>query len=281
MTDFIGDRFDKAEITNAEKVEVAGTPQRQVKVAAIKRTAGTTTHTRTTSRPIASPKPVIPPKKSGSGLGLVMGVAGIGAAAYFGYPYLEKMNEAQKTALERNVAQVPAQSQPVGVSGKSGQLKIRMFPDGDYAKTRVLINSQAYDLEKGVGEIPVGEPLSMVVERQGFVTYRKEFTVQEGELNAQREASLDVKLEPMVYGLLSLSTRPSMADVTIVNLDHSSSEKAKPIVFKTPINQEKLQAGNYRIMIQNELLGVEKSINVTIKEGSEMVMTDIQLELKK
>jgi serine/threonine protein kinase len=282
MTDFIGDRFNKAEITNAEKLEVAVQPPRQMKVAASKPVASHPgQNTRTSTRTIAKPKPVELPRKSGSALGKVIGVAGLGAVAYFGNQYYTNKISGEVQQLERKVAQTQGQNQISNPNQKSAQLKIRIFPDGDFARTRVLINSQPFDLEKGVSEVPVGEPLSLVVERQGFVTYRKEFTLQEGELNSQRESSLDVKLEPMVYGLFSLSTRPSMADVTIINLDRASSDHSKPMIFKTPISQEKLQAGNYRLIIQNELLGVEKTLNVTIRNGKEVVMTDVQLELKK
>lgn len=282
MTDFIGDRFNKAEITNAEKLEMAVNPPKQMKVAVVK-PAGVSPvqNTRTTTRAIPKPRPVEIPKKSGSSLGKFIGVAGLGAAAYFGNQYFNDKILGDVQQLERKIAQTQGQNQAGNTNRNSAQLKIRIFPDGDFARTRVLINSQPYDLEKGFAEAPVGEPLSLVVERQGFVTYRKEFTIQEGELNAQRESSLDIKLEPMVYGLFSLSTRPSMADVTIVNLDHATSEKSKPIIFKTPISQEKLQSGNYRVIIQNELLGVEKTLNITIKDGKEVVMTDVQLELKK
>ncbi len=161
------------------------------------------------------------------------------------------------------------------------QLKLQVFPDGDFARTKVTVNSQSFSLEKGFAEIPVGEPLSLVIERPGFVTYRKEFTVQDSDLNESKESLMDVKLEPMVYGILSISTRPSVADVTIVNIDRQPAEATKPIIFKTPLAQEKLQAGNYRITVKNELLGVEKVMTVEIKEGKETVLTDVQLEMPK
>ena len=278
MTQFISDRFNKNELTNADKLEMTmapstprySQPQRQMKVAPPNQKGVGT-------RSIAVPKPVEPQKEAGfSGFfKLVVGMAGISAAAFFGYQQFQKQTEAPSQKL----AQVAQPTVPVS-SGKSAQLKLHVFPDGDFASTKVTVNSQQFSLEKGFTDVPVGEPLSLVVERPGFVTYRKEFTLQESELNAAKELALEVKLEPMIYGILSISSRPSVADVTIVNIGRQPAEASKPIAFKTPINQEKLQAGNYRITVKNEELGVEKVMTVEIKEGKETVLTDVQLEMK-
>lgn len=278
MTQFIGDKFNKSEITNADKLEVAGNPQtqpqRQLKVSSSANAANRPSHTRNFTKSVTTPKPVEVPKESAGGLfKMIAGVAGVGAVAFFGYQQFQKPPVAP--------TQVASQAQPATTSsGKVAQLKLHVFPDGDFARTKVTINSQQFSLEKGSAEIPVGEPLSLVVERPGFVTYRKEFTVQETELNEAKESAVEVKLEPMVYGILSISSRPSVADVTIVNIDRQPAETSTPIVFKTPINQEKLQAGNYRITVKNDLLGVEKVMTVEVKEGKETVLTDVQLEMK-
>jgi serine/threonine protein kinase len=277
MTQFIGDKFNKSEITNADKLEVANSPQpqRQLKVAS-SHTAQRASQARNLTRSVTVPKPVEAPKDSNAGglFKLIAGVAGIGVVAFFGYQQYQKKPEVSSAVSTQS-------AQPMNNHhGKMAQLKLQVFPDGDFARTKVTINSQQYSLEKGFAEIPVGEPLSLVVERPGFVTYRKEFTVQDTELNEARESAVEVKLEPMVYGILSISSRPSVADVTIVNIDRQPAETSAPIVFKTPINQEKLQAGNYRIMVKNELLGVEKVMTVEIKEGKETVLTDVQLEMK-
>lgn len=281
MTQFIGDKFNKSELNSADKLEVAVSPaavnpQRQMKVSAATRNR-TATNIRAGTRSVAMPKPVEAPKESGGLFKLVVGAAGVGAAAYFGYQHFQKPVEPVQNAA---VSQ-PAQPTTPVASGKTAQLKFHVFPDGDFARTKVTLNSQVIGLEKGFADIQLGEPLALVIERPGFVTYRKEFTVQENELNEAKEASLDVKLEPMVYGVLSISSRPAVADVTIVNIDRQPAEASKPIIFKTPINQEKLQAGNYRITIKNELLGVEKVMTVEVKEGKEVVLTDVQLEMKQ
>ena len=280
MTQFIGDKFNKSELSSAEKLDIAGSPirQRQMKVASTGYGSNTSSRTRAGTKSIAVPKPVESSQQSSiSGyIKIIFGAACLGAAGYFGFLEFEK----QQAPPVQSVVQQPAQPTVPVSSGKVAQLKVHVFPDGDFARTKVTVNSQNYNLEKGSTEVPVAEPLSIVVERTGFITFRKEFTIQESELNSFKESSLDVKLEPMVYGILSISTKPSVADVTIVNIDRQPAEAPKPIVFKTPLNQEKLQAGHYRITVKNDLLGVEKVMNVEIKEGKETVLTDIQLGMK-
>lgn len=289
MTAFIGDKFNASDMTNADKLEMSAPqsqPQRQMKVASSNSTsvrpAASSGNTRQITRSVVTPKPVEVPKESAAGgiLKLAVGVAGIGAAAFYGYQHFQQKQATAVQATQQAASQAAQPSVPVS-TGKVAQLKLQVFPDGDFARTKVTVNSQSFSLEKGFAEIPVGEPLSLVIERPGFVTYRKEFTVQDSDLNESKESLMDVKLEPMVYGILSISTRPSVADVTIVNIDRQPAEATKPIIFKTPLAQEKLQAGNYRITVKNELLGVEKVMTVEIKEGKETVLTDVQLEMPK
>jgi serine/threonine-protein kinase len=289
MTQFIGDRFNKAELTNADKLDIAGAsaqqaqPQRQMKVASVSAPRTNPNHTRASgTRNIATPKPVESQNDSGSGgaLKMVVGLAVVGAVGFYGYQQMQSPR--QPASTQTTVAQTAPQTADAPyASGKTAQFKMHVFPDGDMARTKAMINGQPYSLEKGFSDVPVGEPVSLVIERPGFVTFRKEFTVQESDLNENKETTLDVKLEPMVYGILSISSRPSIADVTIVNIDRQPAETSKPIVFKTPINQEKLQSGNYRITIKNEVLNVEKVMTVEIKDGKETVLTDVQLEMKK
>jgi len=125
----------------------------------------------------------------------------------------------------------------------------------------------------------VGDPLELVVDRPGFVTYRKEFTVKDTDLVDGKDFNLDVKLEPMVYGTLTLSTVPDLADVTIVSLDQGASGNLqKSVILKTPIYREKLPVGHYRVIIRNDLLNVEKTFQIEVKQGDVIVKNGIPLE---
>ena len=128
---------------------------------------------------------------------------------------------------------------------KSARMRIRFFPDGNLSKTRASLNSTRVDLTEGVVPVTLGEPLEIVVDRPGFVTFRKEFTVKETDLVDGKEYLLDVKLEPMVYGTITISTVPDLADVTIVSLDQGSSGNPPQEVLHTRTPSPSTLATNF------------------------------------
>ena len=274
----LGNKFDKSQITGADRVELAPQPRNQMKVPA--RSASlpqnTASHLRA-AMSISRPTPVDVDTSSGGGfLKFLFFLAILGGGGYYGYSrYLvphSNVNETHSTE---------SQSAPVSQAstGKIAQLKLRLFPDGDISHTRVTVNSAPYDLATGTGPVSVGDLVAIVVERPGFVTFHKEFTIKASELIDDRDYNLDVKLEPMVYGTFTLSTQPEVADVTIINLDQGSSgESERPVVLKTPIYQEKLPVGHYKVIVKNELLNVEKVFQIEIKEGDRMVKNSLPLE---
>ena len=286
----MGDKFDRSQITDAVRIEVAGQPQRQMKVPVARPQPGApqqTTHQpvqrhqNTASMVIPKPIPVTDRQSSSGGgfLKVALSLGVVGFAGYYGYTnYYLKMSAP-------HAATTPTTTAPTRVAsgqGKQMPVRVRLFPDGNISKTRVTINSQIFDLEKGILDVPVGEPLEIIVDRPGFITYRKEFTLREDEVASSKEWSLDVKLEPMVYGTLSISTRPSVADVRIVNLDQGTRGLAQePVILKTPVYQEKLPAGHYNITVRNDLLSVEKTFQVEVQEGKEAVFSDLQLDTQK
>jgi hypothetical protein len=143
----------------------------------------------------------------------------------------------------------------------------------------VTVYISPFDLSKGSAPVPVGDLIALVIERPGFISFRKEFTIKEGEIAGGKDYNLDVKLEPMVYGTFTLSTQPEVADVTIINLDQGTRGGAqKPVVLKTPIYQEKLPVGHYKVLVRNEILNVEKVFQIEIREGDRMVKNSVPLE---
>jgi hypothetical protein len=86
---------------------------------------------------------------------------------------------------------------------------------------------------------------------------------------------MDVPLEPLAYGLLSLSSTPS-ADVTIREVGSSSG---KPWVMKTPVESLKVAVGTYQIRLVNDVLGMEKELTIKIEEGKS-VREDVRLDVR-
>jgi hypothetical protein len=184
--------------------------------------------------------------------------------------------------VDRKPDSVPIEDQTPTVQNpftSKANLRVKIFPDGDLSKTRISVNSAPFDPNKGFMKLNLDEPVELVIERPGFVTYRKEFTVKQADLSPTRDYIMDVKLDPMVYGTFTLSTQPEIADVSIVNLDQGTSgNSSKPLLLKTPVYQEKLPVGHYRVTVRNETLNVEKSFQIEIKEGDRLVKNGIALE---
>ena len=280
----LGDKFDKSQITSADRVEIARQPQNQMRVPS---GSNTRVHTQTgvrnvpagargTSTGIRRPVPVEPtPVSGGSGiLKLLGGAAMLAIVGFYAYENLGTVDRKPDSVATTE----PAQTAQNPFAGRAN-LRVRTFPDGDLSKTRITVNSAPFELAKGFMKINLDEPMEVVIERQGFVTFRKEFTVKQGDLNASRDYVLDVKLDPMVYGTFTLSTQPEIADVSIINLDQGTSgNSAKPLILKSPVYQEKLPVGHYRVTVRNETLNVEKSFQIEIKEGDRLVKNGIALE---
>jgi hypothetical protein len=287
----LGNKFEKSQITNADRLELTIEPGKQMKVPAARpggpasgrvvsgNGASGSASPQRTQTGFRNPVPV--EASSGSGGGFfkaVISLALLVGAGYFGFDQLQ--NQGALFSREPAAEALQTEGRPAKIAKvPNARLKLRLFPDGNFSSIRALLNSTRIDLSQGSTPVMVGEPLELVVERPGFVTFRKEFMVKETDLNDAKEFGLDIKLEPMVYGTFTLSTVPELADVSIVNLDQGSSGNAqKTVVLKTPVYQEKLPVGHYKVMVRNDLLGVEKSFQIEIKEGDRVVKNGVTLE---
>ncbi len=283
---YMGNKFDKSQITSADRVELAAQPQNQMKIPLAKKSQGmgpvapspmSTSGGRKTSTSISKPIPV--EESSGGGFAkFAVILALLGGGGYYAYTnnlltFPQKVEEKQ-TSTQTTSAPM---SNPVATA-RSAELKVRLFPDVDTAHTRITVNSVPFDFGKGFASVPIGDLITVVVDRPGFVSFRKEFTVKDNELVNGREFSLDIKLEPTVYGTFTLSTQPEVADVTIISLDQGSGTSQRPVILKTPIYQEKLPVGHYKVIVKNEILNVEKAFQIEIKEGDRLVKSSLPLE---
>ncbi len=291
----IGDKFEKQQIKEAEKIELTIDPGKQMKVPSRSAPAvpGATrappvslpdARSRNEGAPAGIPVPA-PVRDSGRFFHLViraMVVAGMIAASAWYLNSESSRKKAEESARARATGGSTAEtSLAIGAGVKPGtavQLRLRLIPDGDLSSVRATLNGTAIDLYRGMIDVIAEEPLELVVERPGFVTYRKQFSIKTSEIDSSGEHLLEVRLDPMEYGTFSLSTVPAIADVTITSLDPSAGGDSGKIELKAPVESQKLTAGRYRVMIRNDILGVEKSFLLEIRKGDHVIKNGEVLE---
>lgn len=144
-------------------------------------------------------------------------------------------------------------------------LRVNVIPVGGY--TEITLNGSVVDIS-GVTQAPLDTDLELLVERDGFKTYRKSFRINASDLGSAKEWSVDVVLEKAQFGFLSIKTTPS-ADAYI--LVDGVEEK-----ITTPFSRKQIPVGTYKIRLLNSLLGMEKIIEVQINEDQ---LTNIEERL--
>jgi serine/threonine-protein kinase len=154
------------------------------------------------------------------------------------------------------------------VPGKSILLRLNVTPGG--GAPLVTVNGKAVDMTNPSIVVQLDAPLELAADRMGYKPFRREFVLESHQMGGLKEWLMDVPLEPTRFGFLTVHTTPS-ADATIV-LD------GKPWTRKTPIENEKFPIGTYSIKLSNEVLGMEKTITVSIQEGK-AVTRDERLEI--
>lgn len=184
-------------------------------------------------------------------------------------------NQAASGSIARGVSAVgsgtfsPAPTLVGADSDKSILLKLNLVPNGGNSK--IILNGKTLDPKTPSARVPLDSPLDLSIERTGYRSLHREFVLDSSQVNGLKEWQTDVTLEPLHFGYLTIHTAPS-ADATI---------RMEDTVWmrKTPIENEKIPVGNYTIDLKNDVLGMEKVVSITIKEG-QTVNIDERLEIK-
>lgn len=152
---------------------------------------------------------------------------------------------------------------------KSIMLRINVTPAG--RSLVISVNGKSVDISNPVVPVPLDAPLELTVERPDYKPFKREFVLESKQVNGLKEWLMDVQMEPSKYGFLTIHTTPS-ADAMIM-IDGA------PWKRKTPIENEKLPVGSYSIHLVNDVLGMEKNVNISIQEGKSFNI-DERLEIK-
>jgi len=166
---------------------------------------------------------------------------------------------------ERSTASLNPVPQPRGLI----MLKLNLSPAGG----NLVVNLNGHSIDPHNPALSVAEdvPLELTVERAGYRSFRREFVIDSTQADSLSEWAVDVALEPLNFGYLTIHTTPS-ADVSLV-IDGT------PWVKHTPIEKEKLPVGIYLVKMKNEIVGLEKDMKIQIKDGG-LVNIDTRLEMR-
>ncbi len=109
-------------------------------------------------------------------------------------------------------------------------------------------------------QVPLDKSIELVAQRPGYKTLKRVFTIESPLVaGGLKEWKMDLQLEPIQFGFLTIDTVPSADAKAVID--------GKTWLKRTPFENEKLPVGTYTIHLVNELLGMEKSVSVTIQEG--------------
>lgn len=142
--------------------------------------------------------------------------------------------------------------------GASGTILLRLDVSPPGGSSRILLNGNPVDSLSAVASAPLDALLELVVEREGFRTYRHSFRIDSTQAAGKKEWPVEVRLEPAKFGYLSVKTTPSAE--AIINIDGREERIA------TPFSRHRIPVGSYSVKLVNTLLGMEKEISITIIE---------------
>lgn len=152
---------------------------------------------------------------------------------------------------------------------KDFPVRLNIIPPG--SKMTIALNGQPLNVDDPVLTVPLNTPLELIIKRDGYRDLNREFFVEAGQIKGMTEYVMEVQLDPLQSGYLSIHTTPSADAIILVD--------GKKWVKRTPFEREKVPVGTYTIRLVNELLGMEKSSTATIGEGK-VVSIDERLEIK-
>jgi eukaryotic-like serine/threonine-protein kinase len=210
---------------------------------------------------------------------LLLGVLAVAAVVYLGpsfglkipfagshptaQPPVQTQSQAEPQAPSQPIAPPPAQpaAQPVA---HIAMVKLNLSPSG--GPVSVSMNGQAVNPAAPI-QVPVGLALTVVIQKEGFKPLTKQVTISnEGDFQ------IDATLEPQQFGFLSLRSTPS-AKVQMKMNDLSWTAE-------TPLKEVKFPPGIYQIRLVNDLLGMEKTLSITILRDR-IIQRDVDLSVVK
>lgn len=204
------------------------------------------------------------------------------------FPQIQAMFSAPPVPPAESVAAgdgFPAVSPPKpdapGPAGREVALRIRISPPG---AARVTVNGALVNLETPVVKVRTDSPIEIVGIKDGYRTISRELALRADQLGAENEWSETLQFQPLQFGTVTIRTTPS-ADVILTPLrgqdrgTASAGAGGEVIRERTPLESRQIPTGVYSLKLVNEVLGMEKTLRITVEEGKALVI-DERLPIK-
>lgn len=171
-----------------------------------------------------------------------------------------------------------APANTAGVQGdrlvKTIALRLGSIPAIDPANATVTVNGKPVDFSKGPFVVNMDETVELVVERQGYKPVRREFVIDSRQVQGAREYAMDVALEPLKFGFVTIRTTPSSDAILSLRDGVRTPSSEKPLTLKTPFENQKIPIGTYQVRMVNEVLGLEKTVTISVQEGRSITLEE-------
>jgi serine/threonine-protein kinase len=212
--------------------------------------------------------------EDGNGMSTLVRWASLGAAAaatyFIGFPmYQEWRNQMLKPPFTQDpIALVPQASTTSKPQLSKGKILLKFRSEFPLQGSRITVNGQSVSVESQSIEVGLDTPLEISVEGPSLKPFNRTTSLTSKDYNGLRETEMDLPLEPVAYGYLTITTTPS-AQVTIRPVDprtRTPASEGRAWVMNTPIEGRKFPAGLYEMTFENKVLGMSKRVVVEVRD---------------
>lgn len=151
-------------------------------------------------------------------------------------------------------------------------VSLRFKFDSQSQGAEVFIQQQKVDPTVPI-LVPVNTSLEISAAKKNARSFSRNVFIDAEKLGGKKEWIEEISLEIIRYGKLTIHTRPSaIAEATI---------DGKKWVRQTPFENEDLPVGVYTIRIANDVLNLEKTVTVHVKEDRPTSLLEVKLEPRR
>jgi serine/threonine-protein kinase len=230
-------------------------------------------------------------------LAILLGASWVGPRFGFDVPLFSKLLGSVKsdripasekpTEPQEDPATKSAPNGEVKTASAPAKLRLNIFPEGVDGK--ISVNGKFLDAANPVSEVPMDEPLELLVQRPGFESFRSEFKIDSRSLGETGEYVKQISLVPEQRGPAS-APKEFQGDMGFLSVRSTPGADVRIYVngklFKTqyaPFEMVKVPVGKISLHLYNGTLDLEDQITLEIekKDQTKRVQSTLKPRPKK